>query len=273
MEKKEHQPGKKKKSSLLSNLMLLVCVLVFAFAAWKLWGMYQGYHGGEQEYEELRQYVTKKSPEDQDEDKPDAKGKKHKDRCPVKVDFLALKKINPQIVGWLYIPHSEISYPIVQGEDNIYYLNHTFERKENFTGAVFLDSICMPDFGSDNSIVYGHNLKSGEMFGFLKQYYDTNYNENADYKKRQLVWVITPDQELEYKIFSAREISVLRDLDVYTVEFGSEEDFALYLADTMKKSLYDTGVKPKPDRILTLSTCTSSSEDGRFIVQATLIQD
>ena len=187
MEKKEHQPGKKKKSSLLSNLMLLVCVLVFAFAAWKLWGMYQGYHGGEQEYEELRQYVTKKSPEDQDEDKPDAKGKKHKDRCPVKVDFLALKKINPQIVGWLYIPHSEISYPIVQGEDNIYYLNHTFERKENFTGAVFLDSICMPDFGSDNSIVYGHNLKSGEMFGFLKQYYDTNYNENADYKKRQSI--------------------------------------------------------------------------------------
>ena len=85
--------------------------------------------------------------------------------------------------------------------------------------------------------------------------------------------MITPDQELEYKIFSAREISVLRDLDVYTVEFGSEEDFALYLADTMKKSLYDTGVKPKPDRILTLSTCTSSSEDGRFIVQATLIQD
>ena len=89
MEKKEHQPGKKKKSSLLSNLMLLVCVLVFAFAAWKLWGMYQGYHGGEQEYEELRQYVTKKSPEDQDEDKPDAKGKKHKDRCPVKVDYQA----------------------------------------------------------------------------------------------------------------------------------------------------------------------------------------
>ena len=270
MEKKEREPGKKRGRRFLSDLVLVVSILVFCFAAWKLWGMFQGYHGGEKEYEALRQYVTARRQED--DKKPDAEGKK-RDRCPVQVDFEALKKINPQVTGWLYIPDSRISYPIVQGEDNDYYLKHTFERKKNFTGAIFLDALCQPDFGSDNSIIYGHNLKSGEMFGFLKKYYDTNYNEEADYRKRQLIWIIRPGQELEYKIFSAREVSVVHDMEVYTVDFGSEEDFVLYLADAVKKSLYDTGIKPEPKRILTLSTCTSSSEEGRLIVQAALIQD
>ena len=270
MGKKESEPGKKRGRRLLSDFMLMVCILVFCFAVWKLWGMYRGYHVGEKEYDELRRYVTARKTEKDQE--PGAKGKS-RDRCPVQVDFEALKKINPQVAGWLYIPHSRISYPIVQGEDNDYYLKHTFERKKNFTGAIFLDALCQPDFGSDNSIIYGHNLKSGEMFGFLKKYYDTNYNEKADYRKRQLVWVIRPGKESEYRIFSAREISTAYDMDVYTVDFGSEESFAQYLDEAAEKSLYDTGVKPEPKRILTLSTCTSSSEEGRFIVQATLIQD
>ena len=268
VQKQSGEAGKKKRR-ILSDFVLLVCAVTFCFAVWKLWGMYQGYHGGEKEYEELRRYVT----EDESRDDHPAGGEKRRDRCPVKVDFDALRKINPRIRGWLYIPHSQISYPIVQGEDNEHYLNYTFEEKKNFTGAIFLDALCRPDFQSDNSIIYGHNLKSGEMFGHLKRYYDTRFNEKADFRERPVIWVITPDREQEYRIFSAREISVQDDMEVYTYSFASPGDFRLYLDQAVEKSLYDTGVEPEPDRIVTLSTCTSASDDGRFIVQASLIQD
>ncbi len=269
MGKKKSDTNRKSGGHILSDIMLLVCAAIFCFAVWKLWGMYQGYHGGEKEYEKLRQHVTVREKKDED----GGTGQAGPDVCPLQVDFDALKEINPQLVAWLYIPDSEISYPIVQGEDNYHYLNYTFEGKKNFTGAIFLDALCQPDFKSDNSIVYGHNLKSGEMFGFLKTYYDTNYNEKADFRRRQIVWVIRPGEELEYRIFSAREISARKDKDVYTVEFGSDQSFGDYLDQAVEDSLYDTGVKTVADRILTLSTCTSSSEDGRFILQATLIQD
>ena len=124
---------KKKKRSPLSLLLLLLCLAVAAFSAWKLYGYYRGYHDGEKEYEELTQYVK----ENEDGAK---KGKK--DKCPITVDFDALRAINEDVVAWVYIEDTGINYPVVQGEDNEYYLHHTFERKENFSGAIFMDITC-----------------------------------------------------------------------------------------------------------------------------------
>ena len=84
---------------------------------------------------------------------------------------------------------------------------------------------------------------------------------------------LTPEEEIEYKVFAAREIDVNEDLDVYTIAFASEEDYASYLKNSIEKALYSLKTKPDSEEdILTLSTCTSSSEAGRFIVQATQIQ-
>lgn len=249
-----------------SNLLLLLCIVIFCVAAWKLWGYYKNYHGGKKEYEQLRQYVKKNK---------DKKGKKKSgpDICPVTVDFDALAKVNPDVKGWIYIKGTGINYPIVQTTDNTTYLHRTFEETDSFIGAIFLDAGCEADFSSENSIVYGHNLKNGQMFGMLKKHYDTEYNKDADYKAHQKIWIITPEEELEYKVFAAREIDVNADSDVYTISFASEEEYASYLKDAMDKSLYTLKTKPdSADTMLTLSTCTSSSEAGRFIVQATQIQ-
>ena len=268
---KENNKGSKKGRSCLggnifSNIILLACLAVFLFAAWKLWGYYKHYSGGRKEYENLRQYVTEKEPE--------KKKNKKKDKCPIDVDFDALRKINPQVVGWLYVSKSDISYPIVQAEDNEYYLHRTFEGNSSFVGAIFLDSLCNPDFTSDNSIVYGHNLRNGEMFGMLKGYYDTEYSSNADYRKHKKIWVVTPDHELEYEIFAAREIDVNEDLDVYTIQFSDVEEYENYLVSAAKKSLYKTEAEVSAEvPMLTLSTCTSATQSGRFVVMATQIQD
>lgn len=258
--------GKRKGSGFFSNLLLLLCIVVFCIAAWKLWGYYKNYHGGKKEYEQIRQYVK----ENKEENK---KKNSEPDTCPIQVDFAALAKVNSDVKGWIYIEDTGINYPIVQTTDNTAYLHRTFEGTDSFIGAIFLDADCAGDFSSENNIVYGHNLKNGQMFGMLKKHYDTSYNEDADYKEHQKIWIITPEEEKEYQIFAAREIDVQEDADVYTIEFASEEEYAEYLKTAVKKSLYrlDTKIDSTKD-MLTLSTCTSSSEAGRFIVQAIQIQ-
>ena len=139
---------KRKGSGFFSNLLLLLCIVVFCVAAWKLWGYYNNYHGGRKEYEQLRQYVKEKK----DSDKKKKK-KSGADTCPVQVDFDALARINPDVKAWIYIKGTGINYPIVQTTDNTSYLHRTFEGKDSFIGAIFLDAGCEADFSSENSIV------------------------------------------------------------------------------------------------------------------------
>lgn len=262
----------KKKGNLILNLVLVLCAVIFIFAGWRLWGYLHEYSKGKKEYSQLRQYVHEKE-QDEEEDQE----KKAEDVCPIKVDFDKLLKINEDTVGWIYIENSPINYPIVhpseEKEKEDYYLNHTFEKENNFGGAIFLDALCQGDFSSDNSIVYGHNLKNGEMFGSLKTMYDTDYNEKAEYDKYLTIWIVTPEEAKEYKVFCAREISARKNKEVYMVEFAKLEDFQDYLKQMKKYSLFRTSADlSDPESILTLSTCTSDTEDGRFVVQGVLVQ-
>ena len=169
----------------------------------------------------------------------------------------------------IYIPDTEINYPIVQAKDNSTYLHKTFRGKDSYVGAIFLDAFCKPDFSSFNSIIYGHNLKNGEMFGHLKKLYDVEYNGKADYKKHPKIWIITPDDAYEYTIFAFREISVKNDKDVYTVDQSVSKERRKFLDGQIRKSQKKTRMSPSENRrMITLSTCTSHTEDGRFVVQA-----
>lgn len=271
--KKGKKKKKKKKkntvANVISNLLIVVSLVVIAYTGYHLFSTMKEYDDGVEEYEDLREYVKKA-------DKDKKQEGRNLDKCPIKVDFDALLKQNPDTVGWIYIEDSGINYPIVQNSEkgNDYYLHRTFNGENNFSGAIFLDMYCEPDFSSDNTIIYGHNLKNGEMFGHLKQMYDTNYNEKADYKKYPVVWILTPDTIFEYEVFAGKEISVAKNKDYYTVEFGSIDDFTRFLLKSKKESLFKTDVNVETEEpIITLSTCTSDSEDGRFVVQAIKIQE
>ena len=254
----------------ISVIAFLACLAVFLYSAFRLYSYYRTYEDGKKEYEELKGYTSRQ--EDADGADRDGSGRK-KDKCPLKVDFEALSRVNKDVAGWIYIPDTEISYPIVQSEDNDYYLHRTFEKKKSYVGAIFLDALCKRDFSSTNSIIYGHNLKNGEMFGHLKPLYDKAYNSKADYRKHPVIWIITPEKEMEYGIFSVREISTSKDMEVYTIEFAGREDYKDFLSRQVRASLQPSGQMPADDAaMITLSTCTSRSEEGRFIVQAARIQ-
>lgn len=252
-EKKKYSKGKR----LLTNIVLVCCVVVFAFSTWKLVGYLNEYKKGEQIYENMAQYVTvpeadKKAPE-----------KKH----PPVVQWDELSGINLDLVGWISIEDTVIQYPVVQGEDNERYLQYTFDGKKNSCGCIFMDVENEPNFTSDNTILHGHNMKTGAMFGTLQYYEDEKYWEDHPY-----IWIITKDRTLKYEIFATYQTTV-KD-SVYTLEFGSEENFQTYLDQCKNESIYDTGVDVTPeDRLLTLSTCTSDTEEGRRVVQAKLIYD
>ena len=252
-------------------LLLCLFLSVACFSGYQVLRTLGEYRAGETAYSELEQFVT--LPSAPDETVPAEIEETPAEPAWPEVDFAELAAVNPDVVAWLYGPDTGISYPVVQGEDNEYYLHHTFEKKENFSGAIFMDITCRPDFSSDNSILFGHNLKTGEMFGELKKLYDTDYNEEADYRKHPVIWVVTPDAAMEYRIFAAREISVEKDTDVYMVDFAQEEEYQAWMQKQKEASMYETDTDISSyEPMLTLSTCTSDTEDGRFVVQAVRIQ-
>ena len=182
------------------------------------------------------------------------------------VDFTALQGINDDIVGWLKVGALDISYPVTQASDNDYYLHLTFELVQNAAGCIFVDYQNRPDFQDDNTIVYGHNMKDGSMFGTLK-----NFVQDGVYESDPYFWIYTPERIYKYEIFNCSTVGAVSN--TYTLEFGSRKEFQNYLDKALMQSQVDSSkVKVKSsDKIVTLSTCTGD-EETRFVVQGKLVR-
>lgn len=180
------------------------------------------------------------------------------------IDLDALKEANDQAVGWIVIPGTVVSYPILQGEDNRYYLNHTWTGVESSVGAIFMECKCAPDFSDYNTIIYGHRMRNGSMFGSLRSYNSLEY-----WKQHPVVYIITFDKVYAYDVFAAFETG-LREI-VYRLDIQAQEDKEALIAFSLGRSAIDTGVTPTAeDQVLTLSTCTGRGHATRWVVQAVL---
>ena len=182
------------------------------------------------------------------------------------VDFMALQGINDDIVGWLKVGALDISYPVTQASDNDYYLHLTFELVQNAAGCIFVDCQNRPDFQDDNTIIYGHNMKDGSMFGTLK-----NFVQDGVYESDPYFWIYTPERIYKFEIFNCSTVGAVSN--TYPLEFGSRKEFQNYLDKALMQSQVDSSkVKVKSsDKIVTLSTCTGD-EETRFVVQGKLVR-
>lgn len=249
----------KKKSDVILTLALIAAVAVFLYAAYNLYHIYSEYKKGTDEYNQIEEMaVTDKDPDSAEAAGPDAQPK-----APIQVDFDKLKSINEDVIGWIYIGALEdVSYPIVQGEDNETYLHTTYEKNYNFAGTIFVDYENSSDFSDCNTLVYGHNMKNGSMFGHLKKFAE----DEELYKKDRYFWILTPEKNYRYEIISAYTTGV--NSDTYTLFKGPGEEFQKYLETIRGYSelkTEDTELTIK-DKIVTLSTCTGN-EATRFVVQ------
>lgn len=180
------------------------------------------------------------------------------------MDFSALQEVNGDVLGWILIPGTRISYPLVQGADNQYYLTHTWKKWNSVVGSVFLEYSNSRDFSDFNTIVYGHRMNDGSMFAGLKYYKQKSY-----YKSHSTVYITDDGGARKYDIFAAYEVSTQGD----TYRIGQKGDSAkqAYIDYCLAQSLYDTGVVPTVnDKIVTLSTCTGNGHATRWVVQARL---
>ena len=256
---KQPEPKKKKKSDVLLTIALVVAVAVFCYAAYNLYHIYTEYKKGTDEYNNIEEMaVTERDPDSTEVAGPNAQLK-----APIEVDFNKLKSINEDVIGWIYVDAlPDISYPIVQGKDNETYLHRTYEKNYNFAGTIFVDYENGSDFNDCNTLVYGHNMKNGSMFGHLKKFTEDETLYNND----RYFWILTPEKNYRYEIISAYTTGV--NSDTYTLFKGPGQEFEEYLKKIKGYSdikTDDTELTIK-DKIVTLSTCTGN-ESTRFVVQ------
>ena len=256
---KQPEQKKKKKGDVLLTIALIVAIAVFCYAAFNLYHIYTEYKKGTDEYNQIEEMAVT----ERDADSAEVAGPNAQLKPPIEVDFDKLKSVNEDVVGWIYVDAlPDISYPIVKGKDNQTYLHQTYEKNYNFAGTIFVDYENSGDFSDCNTLVYGHNMKNGSMFGHLKKFRE----DDRLYKQDKYFWILTPERNYRYEIISAYTTGV--NSDTYTLFKGPGEEFEKYL-ETIKGyseiQTDDTDLTIK-DKIVTLSTCTGN-ESTRFVVQ------
>lgn len=183
---------------------------------------------------------------------------------PTSIDFEKLKEQNKDVVGWIFSKNGVINYPILQGKDNSYYLNHLINGKKNINGSIFMDYTSKSDFSGSNTIIYGHSMDNGSMFRTL-----LNYKKQSYYDKYPEIYIYTPQGNYKMVIFAAYESN---SKDKVYGKIYSETGFTNLVNYALGKSKIKTDVKvTTDDKLVTLSTCAYSSNEARFLVMGKLV--
>lgn len=188
---------------------------------------------------------------------------------PVLDEYKNLLNKNKRLIGWVKIDDTNIDYPVMQTTDNEYYLDHNLNQEYDKNGSIFMDKDCDVLKPSTNFILYGHHMKSGQMFGSLSSYSDQSYCEKHPYIQFDTIYE-KGLYEIMY-VFRSRVYSEDEIVFKYYqfIDAQSEQEFDSYMNDMAEMSLYDTGVTASfGDQLLTLSTCDYQEKNGRFVVVA-----
>lgn len=185
------------------------------------------------------------------------------------VDWKALKKVNPDVQGWLYQKGTVINYPVVQGTDNDTYLHTRFDKQWSGGGTLFVDCRMEKNFKGFNSIIYGHHMKDGSMFRSIRGY----TKEDGYYDKHKTLELATPHGNYHLVVFSAF-ITKATDEDTYKMTYDEAEKQA-YINRAWEQSelpiTRDSVDVTKNDRLVTLSTCAYDYEEARYIVMCKMV--
>lgn len=179
-----------------------------------------------------------------------------------------LQEENPDIVGWLEIEGTSINYPVLQGDDNEYYMTHNYKKQKSKNGSIFLTKDYNWSIPSSNLLIYGHNLSNGTMFQELLKYEKEDF-----YKKHPIIRFTTNNEDAEYEIISAFKSRVYYKSEknvfryYYFVNAKTEAEYNEFVQNAKKASLYNIDKTAQyGDQLITLSTCSYHVEDGRFAV-------
>lgn len=184
----------------------------------------------------------------------------------INVDINALKEKNKDTVGWINVNNTNINYPYVQGKDNKYYLNHSYDKSYNEAGWVFLDYRNNSTLSDKNNILYAHSRLDKTMFGSLSKTLKSNWYNNKD---NHIIRLSTEIENTMWQIFSVYKIP--EETYYITTNFSNDSEYEKFLNIIKERSIhnFNTDININ-DKVLTLSTCYSDTE--RTVVHAKLIK-
>ena len=184
-------------------------------------------------------------------------------------EYVGPFNLNQKLVGWVKIDGTKVDYPVMQTSNNDYYLDHNFDQEEDKNGSIFLDKECSIWPRSQNLLIYGHNMKSGKMFGTLK-----NYKDKAFFDKHPQIQFDTIYEKGIYDVMYVFSEVVHEETEVtfkyyQFINANSADEYNSYMKDMSEMSLYDTGVTSEyGDALITLSTCDYTQGAERFVIVA-----
>lgn len=239
------------------TILEVIFFLIFLFALFQAGKILYDYHKGDAFYEDSqKEFLTEAA---------DPEAEESTSRLGFKVDLRKIQGVNPDVKGWIYIPDTAVSYPLLWSKSDDTYLRHTYTKEYNVFGSIFFSHLSNPDLSDMHTLIYGHNTKNGAMFGGLKKYKEQAYFDSHPY-----IYLIMGDRTYQYKIVSC--FTAETSDDVYVLTFSKNTDFQRWLAEVVTKSEVDPGTVAinGMEQVLTLSTCTSRTKTERFTVNAIL---
>jgi len=244
-----------KKIIFISFLRVVFCIaLIFSIIYVVKW--YTDSKQNETLEENLSKAITVKNIENDTETKTE-----------YKVDFEKLKSVNNQVVAWLKVNGTQVEYPVVQTEDNSYYMNRNLEKKYNVGGWIFADYKNKLDGTDKNIVIYGHNMRDNSMFGSLKIILEKEWYDNS---KNHIIDFITEKGNQKYQVFSVYKIE---KEDYYINTEFKENEFAKFVDTLKNRSIKNFNIDvSEEDTILTLSTCADNNK-YRVVLHAKKISE
>lgn len=236
-------------------LLLIFSLSLSLYSGYNLRKGLNMYREGDLSYELLRQQVgNSENAADSNKGRADTSAA----HVPA-VDFEALKQINPDTAAWLYCPDTAIDYPVMRADDYNWYLHHLPDGTANANGSLFLDCNCPEDFSGSLSIIYGHHMKSGKMFGSLNGYKKQEY-----YTKHPCLYLCTAQSDYRIDLIYGCVIGADEwRQKAFMYEINRE---ALLLHASSKTTFESSTEYTKDDKIIVLATCSYEFDDARYIV-------
>lgn len=260
----------------LQGILLIVSVVLISISIYSLMGMFGDYHKEHQMHEHLKRlHEQERDPPGQGKEK-DSEGDTSEDTAEneteeIVVDegLLALHEENPDCIYWIRIPDTQIDYPVMYHPDEKdYYLKKDFYGEYAYAGSIYLSDYCDPE-ESDNLILYGHHMNNGSMFANLDRYKDSYFGREHDRIELQ-----TLHGAEYYRVIAAFAVPVYTGNDFLFYGFTkaeNREDYDNFIKECRDRSLYEmTRTAVYKQRLLTLSTCEYSHQNGRMVVVAVL---
>ena len=248
-------------------ILVIICLICLGVLGYRAYDLHVG-HGSNDQALALAQIPELAPSADPDGTDDDTAGVLD-DSDPIsrtlaEMDLSALQQVNPDVIGWIYIPNTAVSYPMLIGDDNQEYLRHTWQKEYSTMGSIFLECNSQPGLTDFNTIIYGHRMRDMSMFACLQYYNDKTY-----WEEHPSVYVVNDLGVYRYDIYASYETGVRSPI------------YELYVTDPVRKgeiiqfglnnSVIDTGIVPTAeDQIVTLSTCPSRGTATRWIVQGVL---